>query len=225
MLRLSQLYKLGDKYIVEDIHLKMGDDMMLDTGEKLEVDVVIIDGRKISEKQRNFIFALCGEIEHYTGDDKEYVRLLMQTYNANLKDIEVESLSKCSVSYANGLIDTIITFAIDKEIPLAKKIIEDNQYKYSVKQVYSMVLKRVCAVCGRVADIHHVDVIGMGNDRKKISHIGRRVVPLCREHHTEAHMVSDFLEKYHLTPIVVDDKLEHFIKKGKLKTYKENENE
>ena len=65
--------------------------------------MVIIDGRKISEKQRNFIFALCGEIEHYTGDDKEYVRLLMQTYNANLKDIEVESLSKCSVSYAKRL--------------------------------------------------------------------------------------------------------------------------
>lgn len=33
------------------------------------------------------------------------------------------------------------------------------------------------------------------------------------------HKLKDvmFIEKYHLTPIVIDEKLEYFIKKGKMK--------
>ena len=85
-----------------------------------------------------------------------------------------------------------------------------------------MALKRICVVCGRRADLHHLDKIGMGNNRNNIDHVGLRVLPLCREHHNEIHMTGDdkFINKYILTPIVVDKKLDYFIKKGTLKYYK-----
>lgn len=86
-----------------------------------------------------------------------------------------------------------------------------------------MCFKRICAVCGARADIHHVDHVGMGNNRKKMSHIGKRVLPLCRKHHSEIHNVGEdkYIDMNCLTPVIVDDKMDYFIKKGKLKIYKE----
>ena len=70
-------------------------------------------------------------------------------------------------------------------------------------------LNKKCAVCGKHADLHHVDAVGMGNDRNEIHHLGRRVLPLCREHHIECHSIgSKFLmEKYHLEPVNADEKI------------------
>ena len=87
-----------------------------------------------------------------------------------------------------------------------------------------MCLKRVCVVCGKKADIHHVDRVGMGNNRKKISHIGMRVLPLCRLHHQECHNTGDekFINKYILTTVKVDKKMDYFIKKGVIKSHKED---
>ncbi len=151
------------------------------------------------------------------------IRMLLQTYNAKLRDIEVESLSSCDMTYANGLIDTIINFCIDQEIPFAKKLIDDYGYTFDEKQTYSMCLKRICVICGSRADIHHVDSIGMGENRKNISHLGKRALPLCRQHHIECHTIGNeaFINKYHLSPITIDKKMEYFIKKGKLRVFKE----
>lgn len=216
---MPKLTKSNGKYTIDKIHLSQANEMYLECGECLEVDVKVVDKRHITEQQRKFIFALCNEISYYTGDDREYIRLLMQQYNANLREIEVESLSTCSMTYANNLIDTIINFCIDKEIPFAKELLEENKYTFDEKQTYAMALKRVCVVCGQRADIHHVDTIGMGNNRQKVSHIGKKALPLCRSHHTNCHEIGDdaFIEKYHLTPFTVDKKMEIFIKKGKLR--------
>lgn len=216
---MPKLTKSNGKYTIDKIHLSQANEMYLECGESLEVDVKVVDKRHITEQQRKFIFALCNEISYYTGDDREYIRLLMQQYNANLREIEVESLSTCSMTYANNLIDTIINFCIDKEIPFAKELLEENKYTFDEKQTYAMALKRVCVVCGQRADIHHVDTIGMGNNRQKVSHIGKKALPLCRSHHTNCHEIGDdaFIEKYHLTPFTVDKKMEIFIKKGKLR--------
>ena len=211
---MPTLTKRNGHKVIDGLQLSQANEMYLDCGEALEINVQLVDNRHITDQQRKFIFALCGEISYYTGDDKEYIRLLMQQYNANLRDIEVRSLSTCSMTYANGLIDTIINFCIDREIPFA------NEYTFDEKQTYAMALKRVCVICGQRADIHHVDHIGMGNNRNKISHIGKRGLPLCRAHHTECHNIGDeFIEKYHLTPFVIDKKMEFFIKKKKLRVF------
>ena len=217
---MPKLVKRNSAYLLMDVRLSQTNELMLACGDALEVDIKVLDKRHISDQQRKFIFALCNDIGYYTGDDTEYIRLLMQQYNANVRGIEVESLSSCNMAYANGLIDTIINFCIDREIPFSKKLLEENQYSFTARQTYSMALKRVCAVCGRRADIHHVDAVGMGRNRKKISHVGMRALPLCREHHTECHTMGDdlFIQCYHLAPFEVDAKMEHFIKKGVLRS-------
>lgn len=222
---MSTLKKQNKQYIVSDIDIKLADDMLLDTGETLQCEVKLIDNRTISEQQRKFVFALCREIAYHQGYDPEYVRLLMQQYYANLKDIEVESLSKCSVSYANGLITTIINFALENEVPLPKRILDDNDFKFDYQQTYIMCLKRICAVCGRRADLHHTTAIGMGANRKKMSHVGLEIIPLCREHHQKAHEDSMYLQRNHLKPITVDAKMDVFIRKGTLRLYKEDSDE
>lgn len=217
---MPKLVKRNSAYLLMDVRLSQTNELMLACGDALEVDIKVLDKRHISDQQRKFIFALCNDIGYYTGDDTEYIRLLMQQYNANVRGIEVESLSSCNMAYANGLIDTIINFCIDREIPFSKKLLEENQYSFTARQTYSMALKRVCAVCGRRADIHHVDAVGMGRNRQKISHVGMRALPLCREHHTECHTMGDdlFIQRYHLAPFEIDKKMEHFIKKGVLRS-------
>ena len=217
---MPKLVKRSNAYLLMDVRLSQTNELMLACGDALEVDIKVLDKRHISDQQRKFIFALCNDIGYYTGDDTEYIRLLMQQYNANVRGIEVESLSSCNMAYANGLIDTIINFCIDREIPFSKKLLEENQYSFTARQTYSMALKRVCAVCGRRADIHHVDAVGMGRNRKKISHVGMRALPLCREHHTECHTMGDdlFIQRYHLSPFEIDAKMERFIKKGVLRS-------
>lgn len=44
-----------------------------------------------------------------------------------------------------------------------------------------------CAVCGQHAEEHHIDAIGMGNDRRTVDDSQKRIIYLCRGHHTEAH--------------------------------------
>lgn len=218
---MSKLYKRNGIYCLDTVTLKQTDEMFLDCGDSIDVDVRVVDKRYISDKQRRFIFALCRDMEYHTGNDSEFMRLLMQQYNANLRGIEVESLSTCSMTYANGLIDTIINFCIDQEIPILRENITKYGYTFSERQAYAMALKRICVVCGQRADIHHVDHIGAGNNRSKISHIGKRALPLCRCHHTECHNKGEetFVTEYHLMPFVIDKKMEYFIKNKKLRVF------
>ena len=55
-----------------------------------------------------------------------------------------------------------------------------------------------CCICGRPADIHHVDAIGMGNDRRNFDDSENDIIALCREHHTQAHSLGNvrFMERY-----------------------------
>lgn len=222
---MPYIKKKNGVYVVEKFPLSKTDDLFLDCGESLEVNISKIDNRHITDQQRKFIFALCNDIGYYLGEDSEWVRMLVQTYNAKVREIEVESLSSCSMTYANGLIDTIINFCIDQQIPLEGRTIKEYRYNFDEKQTYAMALQRYCVICGQRADIHHVDHIGTKGNRNKISHIGMRALPLCRVHHTEAHNMAtdDFLSKYHLTPFVIDKKMEYFIKRGKIRVFEDDE--
>ena len=66
--------------------------------------------------------------------------------------------------------------------------------------VYSCLINRKCAICGRKAELHHVERVGMGRNRDDIIHDGMECLPLCREHHAEAHTMPDdaFFDRYHL---------------------------
>lgn len=62
-------------------------------------------------------------------------------------------------------------------------------------------------MCGRPGEIHHVDAIGAGRDRRYVDDSGYRKICLCREHHTAAHQrgMKAFEQMYHVYGIVVQE--------------------
>lgn len=214
------LKKINGHLIVTGAQIPLADNLLLENGETLEISLKIADKRNISDRQRKFIFKLCEEVESYSGLDKELFRAQAMVQNVRQNEVEKASLTEYSMSDANKLIDIIIDYCVDNSIPLAKHLLESNEYKLTANQIYSMCLQRRCAICSRHADLHHVDQVGTKGHRDKISHIGMRMLPLCRIHHTEAHTMpkQTFIDKYYLTPIIIDAKLEYFIKRGIIKT-------
>lgn len=173
--------------------------------------IVLNDSREISAEQRKKAYALLNEISEYMGEMPEYTKRLfkLKFIHDTMKGLAdgIFSLSDCDVTTAKEfityLIDFIIAHEIPTRVPLAE-LCEDVQ-----KFVYACAMQKVCCVCGRKADLHHYDAIGSKYDRSKAVHEGLRALPLCREHHTEAHNVTKevFLKKYHIEPIVLDKKL------------------
>ena len=173
-----------------------------------ECMIVLKDSRTITAEQRKKAYALLNEISDYMGEMPEYTKRLfkLKFIHDELKGMadDVFSLGSCDVTLARDfityLIDFIIAHEIPTKVPLAE-LCEDIQ-----KFVYSCAMKKVCCVCGKKAEIHHVDVIGSRYDRDKPIHEGLRALPLCREHHTEAHNMTEqaFLKQYHLEPVVID---------------------
>jgi len=47
-----------------------------------------------------------------------------------------------------------------------------------------------CLVVGRTAEMHYLDPIGMGRDRKKPLREHYSVIPLSREYHIEIHSIG-----------------------------------
>lgn len=176
-----------------------------------ECYIMLKDSRTITAEQRKKAYALLSEISDYMGEMPEYTKRLfkLKFIHDELKDMadDVFSLGSCDVTLARDfityLIDFIIAHEIPTRVPLAE-LCEDIQ-----KFVYSCAMKKVCCVCGKKAEVHHVDVIGSRYDRDKPIHEGLRALPLCREHHTEAHDMTEqaFLKKYHLEPIVITKEL------------------
>ena len=74
--------------------------------------------------------------------------------------------------------------------------------------VYACLMNKKCPVCGKKADLHHLDVIGMGRNRDEIIHEGLEVIPLCRDHHMEIHSIgkTEFFKKYHFDAGIIADK-------------------
>ncbi len=221
---MPKLYKRGNTYVLNGLQTKMSDSLLLDSGESLEVDVNIVDKRHITQNQRKFIFLLCKDLSDYTGENKELIRATVQKSYEDTKKICHTSLMDYSETEASELIDCIIEFGIRIGCPNVARCLE-NGYTFSEKQTYSMILSRTCCICGRAgADIHHYDQIGTKGNREKISHIGLRVLPLCRYHHTLFHNIGklEWDKKFHTTPCKVDEKIEWFIKKGVLKEFDED---
>ena len=218
---MAKLRKHNNTMTVSGVKLNQADMLLLDSGGELDVHVSTVDQRYITDQQRRFIFALCGIVEYQSGIDSEYFRATVMTIYNNVYGLKLESLTQYSMTNANQLIDLIITTMIEKQIPIEGDLLKQNEFNFNADHTYLLCLKRTCVICGKRADLHHVDTVGMGMDRKKISHVGKRMLPLCRVHHNEAHTRGDktFIERYHLEPTIIDKKLEHFIKTGKVRVF------
>lgn len=161
-----------------------------------------IDGRRLSDKQRRMCYAMLRAIADFTGDDtestKEFFKLQFMADNLEELGDKIFSLSSAPMSLVAGFQRYLVRFIIHHGIPTKRPLLAyvDDIGDY----VYACLIHRKCVVCGRRADLHHVDRVGAGRDRTDIVHEGLEVLPLCREHHTEAHTMpdSEFFAKYHL---------------------------
>lgn len=198
-----------------------------------QVTVLWQDSRKISPEQRRKSWALIGEIAAWScGYATQKIK---DEYNGNMKikflrecadelteeAIKCFSLSDVDMTTARMYITFLVDFCIVNEVPTKEPLWElaDDIAAY----VYHCSINKLCCVCRKHAGIHHVDSVGMGRNRNEINHLGMLHLPLCwgaGGHHQEIeHIGNDaFLEKYHLTPIPIDEKI---AKVHKLKMIKE----
>lgn len=175
----------------------------------LDVLVGLPDGRMITPLQRKKAYVLIKAISDWAGYTpveviKELTKLKFSLENEDF-DGKLFSLSNCDVTTAKEYISFLINFAVENSIstgePLYTLCEDINKY------VYACLINKVCAVCGQPAQLHHVNRVGAGRDRTKISHIGLLALPLCFKHHTECHSMPQekFNQKYHLAPIKIDE--------------------
>jgi len=154
------------------------------------------DGRTISAEQRKKIYATMRDIADYTGylpeEQKQWLKYLYVCRTGG----EIIHLSDCTMDTAREFINVILDYALENGIPLSGNGAErtDDIGRY----LYSCLLHKKCAVCGRQGEVHHEDAIGMGNDRRRVDDSGYRKICLCRVHHTAAHQmgVKRFREMY-----------------------------
>lgn len=171
-------------------------------GGKVESELRLDDPRYISSRQRKAIYATVNDISDWYGEVPEYLKELLKAYYMIEQDRKYFSLSNCSVTEARKFLDYLIEFALKHDISLSESGLErtDNIDRY----LYMCLKHRKCAICGNKGELHHIDTIGMGNDRRTLDDSKHRKISLCRTHHTEAHTigVDSFNAKYKVKGIV-----------------------
>ena len=193
-----------------------------------KVEIILPDGRKISPEQRRKCYALLGEIAEFVDGYRNTETIEdaknMMKWDFVLKRMEEQerrlfSLANCDMSTAREFITYLIEFIIKNDIPTRVSLID--QAEDIGRYIYACMVNKKCCVCGKPADLHHVDAIGMGNDRDEVIHIGRDALPLCREHHTSIHSMGnkEFIKKWHLEPVRIDAKIAKLYKLNKGKEH------
>ncbi len=153
------------------------------------IQVGLPDTRTITPKQRRAAYSIMKAIAEWAGELPEYIKRLMKMefIVGRLEGLrkEVFSLSDCDVTTAREFITYLVDFAIEHDIPMQEPLYNlcDDIERY----VYMCLVKKKCAVCGRHADMHHIDAIGIGRDRTTVYQVGMKVISLCRGCHSETH--------------------------------------
>ncbi|QDX01167.1 hypothetical protein DWB90_09260 [Staphylococcus chromogenes] len=201
--------------VIEGVELNDKDSLLLDNGLEVEVDVIAVDPYTITDKQRRKIFALCNDIEKHTGQPREYMRSMFMDYVAFVEGYNSLSLSNCTRTQANQVIEVILDWVFHNDVPLNYKT--SDLLKQDKSFLYWSTVNRNCIICGKPhSDLAHRYAVGRGRDRTKINHYGNQVLALCRDHHTEQHNIGmdSFNDKYHLHDswVDVDERLNKMLK-------------
>lgn len=170
-------------------------------------EIILDDGCHISSLQRKKIYAILRDIADYTGYLPEECKEHMKYYHMQKKDCEYFSLKECSMTTAREFINTLIDFSLKNGIEIHGNMLDRTD---DINTYLMQCLKyRKCCVCGRESEVHHVDTIGMGNDRRKVDDSKKRVMALCRKHHTIYHQIGyeKFYYMYHVYGIEKEELL------------------
>lgn len=187
---------------------------MPDGADETEVRVLWQDREEITAEQRKKIFAICREIADWSAHDPEYVRknLTVDFLRANIEKLQLSALSlaisgNCDKGTASLFIEFLVNFCLENDVPTSRPLQEyaDDLSRYT----YAALIHKRCIICGKKADLHHVDQVGMGYNRNTKPQLGALVLPLCRVHHTEWHTIGreQFEDKYHAIPVPMDKRI------------------
>ncbi len=184
-------------------------DRLVDANGDLFGEFRLFDSRVITAPQRKFINALCRDIARYTGDTIDQVRehrKLEFIHDKGLPYFSTSELAKnCSVSLASQFISYIVDFCLDNDIALAEapsRYLDDIK-PYLIKCLWI----RKCVICGKDAEVHHVDAIGMGRNRKKVDHSKHNMMALCWKHHGQLHNGGQetFMLRNHVVGVLMNE--------------------
>ncbi|MFZ6624476.1 putative HNHc nuclease [Vagococcus fluvialis] len=179
------------------------------TLDNVEALIVFKDKRKLSDRQRAFYRALLNNIFKWCGEgtDELHEFFKEEYFLETGERISTKDNSKNSKSDMNKLLEIVIDFMFEFDVPFAKgyELLpkEDNWY------LYQCCKHRKCAICGKKSDIHHVNAVGMGSNRKKVDNRWREFLSVCRKHHVEVETIGNeaFFEKYKVKGIKLDEDL------------------
>ncbi len=176
-------------------------------GSKALTELRIDDGRRINNQQRAKYFATLKDIADHTGnileDMHDYFKFLY-CYKNRTENI---SMSNCSVTEAREMINIIMDFALENDIPL--KDLGINRTDDVDRYLYKCLILRKCCITGTKGEIHHCtgSRVGMGGNRKKVDNRGRELIALSREWHTKVHQEGeeDTFGKFKIYGLAIDD--------------------
>ena len=202
--------------VVEGVDLTDDALLLLDNNYPLDVNFEVIDGKKITVQQRKKIFALLNDIYLFTGQPQEDLRQQFQFYLEMIKGYERISLTDTTRRIASELIEVILAWTFEHDIPLNYKT--SDLMKQDQTFFYLATVHRKCVICGKYGELAHYHAVGRGRNRRKIDHTDNKVLALCREHHQTQHdMGMDiFNDKYHLKDswVSVDQRINKMLKGG-----------
>ena len=200
--------------VVRNVALDSDSLRMIDNGHPLDVNLEVIDGKKITIQQRKKIFALLNDIYLFTGQPQEDLRQQFQFYLEMIKGYERISLTDTTRRIASELIEVILAWTFEHDIPLNYKT--SDLMKQDQTFLYLATVHRKCVICGKYGELAHYHAVGRGRNRRKIDHTDNRVLALCSNHHREQHNMGmdSFNAKYHLTDswVSVDSRLNKMLK-------------
>ena len=182
-----------------DLQLRVDDSVarMIRVRKIRHVSIGIEDGRRITPLQQRKAYATLRDIGEYTGYPLEAIKQIMKVeHMMRTGDYEYFSLSDCSMTKAREFINTLLEYALKEGAILGESGLmrTDDIDAYLIQ----CIRYRRCCICGQPADIHHVEAIGMGQDRRHYDDWYNEVAALCRTHHSIAHTTGwqRFMDRY-----------------------------
>lgn len=190
------------------------DTYLIEKRQITECETRLDDGRAISADQRKKIYATLRDISMYTGHHIEDLKNYFKVEYIIRTGGDWFSLSNTDMTTANEFLNLLINFCVEWDIPCLDSLLERSPDVS--RYLYSCLMHKRCAICGNKAELHHMDAVGAGRNRKEILHYGMMAIALCRTHHTEVHSIGKqtFEEKYHVYGIKLDQYLCEVLKLG-----------
>lgn len=209
---IAKLTKLKGKELsfesLEDINVERLK-TVFGTSDNVEGLITFKDKRSLSDRQRKLYRALLNNIYEWSGEPTDFLHewFKEEYFLDKGEKISTANHSTNSKSDMNELLDIVIDFIFEWNVPFKKgyELLPKNESWY----LYQCCKHRKCAICGKKSDIHHVNAVGMGSNRKKVDNRWREFLSVCRKHHVEVETIGNeaFFDKYKVKGIKLDEDL------------------